>query len=422
MDERAEAKKDTARALAAQVTHGDRRALARALTEVENGAADELVRICRESVEARGDGSRAVRLGLTGAPGAGKSSLLEALTRRLREEGKTVAVLAVDPSSPVTGGAVLGDRIRMREMAGDEGVFIRSMATRGHLGGLAEAAEDALVVMEAAGWDVLLMETTGVGQGEVEIARCADAVAVVMAPGMGDGVQAMKAGVLEIADVLALNKADATGMDELEQDMAAMESLNEMVTGRAARRRVRTVATRGEGVDELLAAMMEVARRRVPDGRQRERDASKRAESERAADAEPGIDHPVIDHLGIAVRSLDEAEGLYRLLGMEPCGRETVAAERVRVAMFAAGGSRIELLEATDEDSTIAKYIARRGEGLHHVALRVSGLEAVVERLRERGVRLVKDEIQVGAGGHRYVFVHPAAAHGVLLELVEERQ
>ena len=401
--------------LAAALMRGDRRALARALTAVESGGAQRLVELCRRQAEA---GRRSVRLGLTGAPGAGKSTLLEALARRLRAEGRTVAVLAVDPSSPVTGGAVLGDRIRMREMAGDEGVFIRSMATRGHLGGLAAAAEDALLVMEAAGWDALLIETTGVGQGEVEIARCADAVAVVMAPGMGDGVQAMKAGVLEIADVLALNKADAAGIDELEQDMAAMEALNEAVSGRAQRRIVRTVATRGEGVEALLAAMMDVARRRVSGGRQGERE-----ESERPLNVGPVAKAgPVIDHLGIAVRSLDAAERLYGLLGLVATGRETVAAERVRVAMLAAGESRIELLEATDEDSAIAKYIARRGEGLHHLALRVSDLEVVVERLRAQGVRLVKDEILVGAGGHRYVFVHPSSARGVLLELVEAAQ
>ncbi len=411
MDERGKLMEDAGeRELAAALIGGDRRALARALTAVENGGAEHLVKLCRALVEARTDDRRAVRLGLTGAPGAGKSTLMEALTRRLREAGKTVAVLAVDPSSPVTGGAVLGDRIRMREMAGDDGVFIRSMATRGHLGGLAAAAENALVLMEAAGWDALLVETTGVGQGEVEIARCADAVAVVLAPGMGDGVQAMKAGVLEIADVMALNKADAAGMDELEREMAAAEALREAVSGRARRRMVRTVATRGEGVEDLLAAMMEVARRSGEDERRSGR-AGERWAGERAA--------IVIDHLGIAVRSLDEAERLYGLLGLASSGRETVASERVRVAMLAVGESRIELLEATDEESTIAKYIARRGEGLHHVALRVSGLEAVVERLRERGVRLVKDEIQVGAGGHRYVFVHPSAANGVLLELVE---
>ena len=408
MDEDRQALDRAGEELAAELIRGDRRALARALSRVESGGRESaaLLARCRAHVafQRQQKGRRAFRLGLTGSPGAGKSTLLEALTRQLLAQGKTVAVLAVDPSSPLSGGAVLGDRIRMREMAADPGVFIRSMATRGHLGGLAAAAEDALLVMEAAGWDLLLIETTGVGQGEVEIARCADAVAVVLAPGMGDGVQAMKAGVLEIADVLVLNKADLVGIEDLEQDIASMEMLNEAVSGRPPRRVHRTVAARGEGVEALLSTLLEMAQSGSSSER-RNREATH---------------PPVLDHLGIAVRSIEQAEGFYQLLGMTNLGRETVAGERVRVAMFAAGESRMELLEATDDEATIARFIARRGEGLHHVALRVQELDKVVERLRARGIRLVRDEIQIGAGGHRYVFIHPASAHGVLLELVEK--
>ncbi len=408
MDEDRQALDRAGEELAAELIRGDRRALARALSRVEGGGRESaaLLARCRAHVafQRQQKGRRAFRLGLTGSPGAGKSTLLEALTRQLRAQNKTVAVLAVDPSSPLSGGAVLGDRIRMREMAADPGVFIRSMATRGHLGGLAAAAEDALLVMEAAGWDLLLIETTGVGQGEVEIARCADAVAVVLAPGMGDGVQAMKAGVLEIADVLVLNKADLAGIEDLEQDIASMEMLNEAVSGRPPRQVHRTVAARGEGVEALLSTLLEMAQ---------SGSSSERRNRE--------VTHPpVLDHLGIAVRSIEQAEGFYQLLGMTNLGRETVAGERVRVAMFAAGESRMELLEATDDEATIARFIARRGEGLHHVALRVQELDKVVERLRARGIRLVRDEIQIGAGGHRYVFIHPASAHGVLLELVEK--
>lgn len=401
---------------------GERRALGQALTLVETGGAEAraLVALCREANSGGAGGRQTARLGLTGAPGAGKSTLLEALARLLRDQGRTVGILAVDPSSPLSGGAILGDRIRMGEFASDDGVFIRSMATRGHLGGLAAAADDALAVMAVSGKDVLLIETTGVGQGEVEIAQFADAVGVVMAPGMGDGVQAMKAGVLEIASVLVLNKADREGMDRLEQEMTGMEALTHAVTGRAGRAVVKTVATRGEGVGELLEALEAAA----VEGRGRRVDRSASGEWETAT--VPVRDQPVLDHLGIAVRSLDEAEGLYRLLGLTALGRETIAAEGVRVAMLEmgagkTGASRIELLEPIDAaNSTVGRFLARRGEGLHHVALRVSGLEAVVERLKANGVRLVSEQIQVGAGGHRYVFVHPASAHGVLLELVEE--
>lgn len=398
-------------AILARLLDGDRRTLARALTMVESGASGALVAACRKALAEREPVRRSLRLGMTGAAGVGKSTLLEALTRALRQRGRSVAVLAIDPSSPLTGGAILGDRIRMQSMAGDEGVFIRSMATRGHLGGMAAAAEDALAVMEAAGWDVLLVETTGVGQGEVDVAQLVDAVAVVLAPGMGDGVQAMKAGVLEIADVLALNKADRPGIDELEQEMAAAEAMAEIVSGREQRRILRTAALHGEGVESLLDALLEIAERGRSKGPQHREQPGR--------SAAPAIHPPQIDHLGIAVRSLDESEGFYRALGLVAQQRETVAAERVRVAMMATGESRIELLEATDTESTIAKFIARRGEGLHHVALRVDAIESVVARLRQQGVRLVHEQIQVGAGGHRYIFVHPASAHGVLLELVE---
>jgi LAO/AO transport system kinase len=403
---------------------GDRRVLARALTLVESGdpQAAEMVAACQQAMAQDSWSRRGVRLGLTGAPGAGKSTLVEGLTRALRQRGKSVAVLAIDPSSPLTGGAILGDRIRMQSMAGDDGVFIRSMATRGHLGGVAAATEDALTLIESAGWDVLLVETTGVGQAEVEVVPLVDAVAVVLAPGMGDAVQAMKAGVLEIADVLALNKADRDGIDELEQEMAAAEALAETVTARAPRRMVRTVATNGEGVGTLLDALLEIADDRGGNRLRQSKQNAHRVAHSRVSVPQINhleINHLKIDHLGIAVRSLDAAEGFYRALGLEPQPRETIAAERVCVTMMATGESRIELLEATDAESTIARFLARRGEGLHHVALRVRDLEDVVARLRQQGVRLVNEQIQVGAGGHRYVFVHPASAHGVLLELVE---
>ncbi|MCA9903094.1 MAG: methylmalonyl Co-A mutase-associated GTPase MeaB, partial [Anaerolineae bacterium] len=195
--------------LAAQVLQGDRRALARLLTIVENareGGDDALAALFPNTGHAH-------IIGITGPPGAGKSTLVNALTQALRAGQKTVAILAVDPTSPFSGGAILGDRIRMRDLAGDTGVFIRSMATRGSLGGLARASRDAVRVLDAAGYDYVLVETVGAGQNEVEIARMAQTVLVVEAPGMGDDVQAIKAGILEIADILVVNKADHPGLD-----------------------------------------------------------------------------------------------------------------------------------------------------------------------------------------------------------------
>jgi LAO/AO transport system kinase len=196
---------------------------------------------------------RARIVGVTGPPGAGKSTLVQRLAQKLRSSGRTVGIVAVDPSSPFTGGAILGDRIRMAEIYTDPGVFIRSMATRGALGGLARATSDAVDVLDAAGFDVVLIETVGVGQDEVDIVRAADTTAVVLVPGLGDDIQAIKAGILEIADVFVVNKADREGADRAAAELAAMLDLS----GERAWRPpiVRTVAPRGQGVAEALAAL-----------------------------------------------------------------------------------------------------------------------------------------------------------------------
>ncbi len=207
--------------LAEEVLGGSRRALARAITAVENQAAsapEVLAALFSHTGHAH-------LLGVTGAPGTGKSSLVNQLALDARKAGKTVAVLAVDPTSPFTGGAILGDRIRMRELAGDSGVFIRSMATRGSLGGLARATADVVKVLDAAGFDYIMIETVGAGQSEVDIARHAQTTIVVEAPGMGDDVQAIKAGILEIADILVVNKADDPRAETTVRALRAMLDL-----------------------------------------------------------------------------------------------------------------------------------------------------------------------------------------------------
>lgn len=191
------------------ILSGDRRALARLLTRIENGAPEAEVALAVLFPHT----GRAHTLGVTGPPGSGKSSLVNELAKALRTRGQTVAIVAVDPSSPFTGGAIMGDRIRMRDLAGDSGVFIRSMASRGSLGGLAHATSDVVKALDAAGFDKILIETIGAGQAEVEIARTAQTVLVIEAPGLGDDVQAIKAGILEIADVLVVNKADQPNAD-----------------------------------------------------------------------------------------------------------------------------------------------------------------------------------------------------------------
>ncbi len=247
---------DDVGALCERLLAGDRRALARLLTLVEDGPPDVHRRIVARLHPHR----RGARLiGVTGPPGVGKSSLTNALVGRLRGLGRRVAVLAVDPSSPLTGGALLGDRIRMQEHHADPDVFVRSMAARGHLGGLAAAAPEAALVLDAAGFDDVLIETVGVGQSEVDVMGVADAVAVVLAPGLGDSVQAAKAGVLEIADVLVVNKADQPGAGRLESELLTMLEVGHAThPDRSlddAPAVLRTVAVRGEGVDALLDAL-----------------------------------------------------------------------------------------------------------------------------------------------------------------------
>jgi len=237
-----------------QIRSGDVQALSRAITAVEDGTPES--RALVRSLFAIGGHARVV--GLTGSPGVGKSTLADVLARHYRQHGKTVAILAVDPTSPFTGGAILGDRIRMQSHAGDDGTFIRSMATRGGLGGLAAATADVVTVLDASGRDVVLIETVGAGQDEVDIVRLADVTAVVLVPGMGDEVQSIKAGMMEIADLYVINKAEREGAVQLEKDLRAMLSLGHRNDGWMPPI-VRTVAARGEGAPELAAAIEQFA-------------------------------------------------------------------------------------------------------------------------------------------------------------------
>ena len=438
-----------------RIASGDLRALARAASLIESQTSagrDLIARLFPRT-------GRAMIVGITGAPGAGKSTLVDQLAKGLRRNGQTVGIIAVDPSSPYTHGAILGDRIRMQDHHNDPGVFIRSMASRGRLGGIAQGTLEMALLLDAAGRDVVIIETVGVGQDEVEIARLADVTVLVLVPGQGDDVQAIKAGIMEIADVFAINKADRPGAARLEQEIRAMQSLADAPERANAAPVRRVIATQGKGVDDLWAVIRGVfektgqrtSRAETWSFRLREmlRDSllasladeqvAPHADRVAARTEDPyeavqalrsslmGDRLPAsveIDHLGIAVRSLEEGLRFYQeRLGMTLSARETVADERVNVAMLPAGSEarspRIELLEAINAESAIAKFIEKRGPGLHHIALRVDDLAWAVNRLRDAGARLL-NEPRAGAGGHIYVFVHPASTGGVLLELIQK--
>jgi LAO/AO transport system kinase len=240
----------TVQELVERAKTGDPRAVARLISLVED-ASPQLREVAERLAPRTG---HAEIIGITGSPGVGKSTSTSALVAAYRAQGKRVGVLAVDPSSPFSGGALLGDRVRMQEHATDREVYIRSMASRGHLGGLAWATPQALRVLDAAGCDVVLIETVGVGQSEVEIAGLADTTLVLLAPGMGDGIQAAKAGILEIGDVYVVNKADRDGADQVVRDLRSVLNLGaETAAWRPPI--VKTVAQRGEGVDDVLAAI-----------------------------------------------------------------------------------------------------------------------------------------------------------------------
>ena len=241
---------DNNTSLVARLAAGDARAVARAISKVEDVSRDAS-QLMKQIFPLTG---RGLVIGITGAPGAGKSSLVDKLASYYRQQGERVGIVAVDPSSPFSGGAILGDRIRMQALGLDSGVFIRSMATRGNLGGLARTTVDAVSILDAAGYGRIIIETVGVGQDEVEVVKAADISVVVLVPGMGDDIQAIKAGIMEIGDIFVINKADREGVNATEKELEALLSLA-MRADSWEPQIIKTVATDGQGIQELATAI-----------------------------------------------------------------------------------------------------------------------------------------------------------------------
>lgn len=297
---------------------GEARALGRAISWMENGHPGARALMAQLWPHL----GRAAVIGITGSPGAGKSTLTDRLARVLLAEGQRVGILAVDPTSPFSGGAILGDRIRMQGIAAEPGIFIRSMATRGALGGLARATQDAIDLLDAAGFDTVIVETVGVGQDEVDVVSCVQTCCVVLVPGMGDEIQAIKAGIMEVADLFIINKADRDGADQVEQEVEAMKSLA-MPQGWDPPV-LRTVAQQGTGIPELLAQVREHGRwlrkhgglARKARERARLRFDSLLAEAAlRRAKAQAGPERLEAALQGIADRTLDPYSAVAGILG-----------------------------------------------------------------------------------------------------------
>jgi len=438
--------------LAQRVVARDPRAVARAITLIENES-PEAVDLIRRLYPNTG---RAYVVGVTGPPGAGKSTLVDRLIGEFRAAGRAVGVLAVDPTSPFSGGAILGDRVRMQTHAEDAGVFIRSMATRGHLGGLARTTADAAMVLDAAGYDIVIIETVGVGQDEIDIVRTADVALVVLVPGAGDDVQALKAGIMEIADIFVVNKADRDGADRAAATIDAMLALDDRPAGAWKPPVIRTEATSGRGVPDVIAALAQF--RQAADvlaaSRREERAAWRLREilgrqfvrhveeqllgpdeftaafgaiARREVDpytaaasilerAMPGRRRFSIDHVGVAVADAAGYVAMFRdLFGLTTDEPSDVGVHRIRFVQT--GESTIELVEPLSSDAPIAKFLAKHGPGLHHICLFVPDLDAVLADLKSRGVALIDDTPRQSAHAARIAFIHPSSANGLLIEL-----
>jgi LAO/AO transport system kinase len=460
-------------ALAAAVVSGDRKGLARAITLIESARPDH--RPAAESLLDRlaPDTGRAVRIGITGAPGVGKSTLIESLGNHLIDIGHSVAVLSVDPSSSLSGGSILGDKTRMTKLAARDEAFIRPSPSGSTLGGVARRTREALLVCEAAGYDVVIVETVGVGQSETAVAEMTDVFVLMLLPGGGDELQGVKKGIFELVDLVLVNKDDGDLRAAAARSVAAARSALTLTRPRAPGWTVPVLscsALEGSGIVAAWAALLR-CREFLDESRQLQ---SRRAEQARAwmwAEAAETLlstlrDHPAVrssvpgleavvsageitppsaarrllevflpprketgpgggsigrlNHIAVAVPDLATAAALYRdLLGADVSEPVDLPEHGVRVAFVNLPNTRVELLEPLGEDSPIDSFLSRNSSGgIHHVCYEVEDLGAAAERLKKTGARLL-GRPRTGAHGKPVVFLHPKDFCGTLIELEE---
>ena len=397
---------------------GDKRAISKLISAVERGGTDAAAL----SFHMQGKTGKARVIGITGPPGAGKSTLVNKLVLLYRERGERVGVIAVDPSSMFTGGAILGDRVRMTGDP-DEGVFFRSMGTRGVLGGLSEAARGAVNILDSCGFDVIIVETVGVGQSEIEIVNLADIVLLLAVPGLGDDIQSIKAGLLEIGDIIVVNKCDLPGGDRVATELKS--GLFPAPDGKGDKTPVVMVsAETNSGLSDLIEVLDGRYKALKSSGDINARRMMRVAGAHRStlifAGGAIGMKCLNIDHIGVAVKNLEEAAKLYTdILGIKSAGIEEVDEQKVKVMFLPCGDCEFELLESTSEDGPVAVFIEKFGEGVQHIAVRVDDIDSAISQLKNRGVRMIDETPRYGAGGARIAFVHPKSTNGVLLELCE---
>ncbi|MBI5200484.1 MAG: methylmalonyl Co-A mutase-associated GTPase MeaB [Elusimicrobia bacterium] len=401
---------------------------------------------------------KAHKIGVSGPPGSGKSSLINRLVAQYRKAGERIGILAVDPTSPFTGGAFLGDRLRVQQHAMDSGVFFRSLGSRGTIGGLTSTIFSAIHVLEAWGCERILLETVGTGQDEVEIAHVADTVLYVTTPSLGDEIQAMKAGAMEAADVLVLNKSDLAEKDKALAALQEALGLGGRETAGWTVKVVAASAAKSDGIGELVAAVDEHRAWLKSSGRDRARAKDQLrmelsllvarrvtqnalgsiSESQledllsRRTDpvtlgahlaASPRLDRSM-DHVGVAVEDIKTAVRFYQdSLGLEIVHEETVPLQKVRVVFLAAPGAgpgecQVELLEPTADDGAVAQFLDKRGPGIHHIAFHTRDMKGEFDRLTKAGTPPLDVNPRPGSRGHQVCFLHPKHAHGVLVELV----